>query len=83
MKKLATIALAAGLLLGATACGPTEDYSELREQTEAECWQKHWPTYAENIATGFITKADAEGKLARLCISLGDKAVEEAKASEK
>lgn len=82
MKKLATIAMTVGLLLGATACGPTEDYSELRSQTEATCWEKHWPTYAENIATGFITKADAEGKLARLCVDLGNRAVEEAKASK-
>ncbi len=83
MKKLTVLTLSLGLLLGATACGNGKNYAELETQAYSACWDKSYPTVANNIATGFVTKEDGEGKLARTCIAVGKKAVEDAKAADK
>lgn len=83
MKKLSALALSAFILLGATACGPTENYAAVKEEAEAACWDKHWPTYEKNIAAGMLTAEDARGKAFRMCEDVAQKAVDEAKATGK
>lgn len=75
--KLGTLAVIALLLTG---CGEPKELAELREQTEVACWEKHWPTVAENIATGFVGEEDGKARLARLCVDMGEEAVQKAKA---